>query len=302
MMARARFGFLILVVAGGAGLAATAPAAENEANRPGTVRIGMVSSLFRDTPEPLVQSMMQPFGVLMESQTGLTGKLMAAGGAARLGKLLAEDQVQLGVFHGFEFGWARQKYPDLRPLMIAVNQEHHLHALILVRADASAQTLADLKGRSLAVPLHTRGHCHLYLEHCCQLAGLEPEKFFAKITAPANVEDALDDLVDNLVQAALVDGTALDCYHRRKPVRFAKLRTLQRSETFPAAVVAYHPGSLDDATLRRFREGMLNANKGVLGRQFLTLWKLTGFEPIPDDYEQTLANILKAYPAPAGDK
>jgi hypothetical protein len=67
---------------------------------------------------------------------------------------------------------------------------------------------------------------------------------------------------------------------------------------FPAAVVAYHPGVLSDETLQRFREGMLNANKGALGRQFMALWKLTAFEAIPEDYEQTLIQILKAYPLP----
>jgi len=28
------------------------------------------------------------------------------------------------------------------------------------------------------------------------------------------------------------------------------------------------------------------------------MWRLTGFEPIPAEYEQTLSSIAKAYPAP----
>jgi hypothetical protein len=43
---------------------------------------------------------------------------------------------------------------------------------------------------------------------------------------------------------------------------------------------------------------MLNANRGALGRQFMALWKLTAFEAVPDDYEQTLIQILKVYPLP----
>ena len=115
---------------------------------------------------------------------------------------------------------------------------------------------------------------------------------------PPTVEDALDDVVDNVVQAAVVDGVSLNCYKQRKPSRCEQLKVVERSEIFPAAVVAYHPGILDQATLERFRQGMINANKGALGRQFMTLWKLTAFEPVPPDYEQTLADILKAYPQP----
>jgi ABC-type phosphate/phosphonate transport system substrate-binding protein len=274
-------------------------AEEKEAAPAGPVQIGMVSSLFRDTPETLVTAMMQPFGALMESQTGLSGKLVVGGDAVHLGKMLAEDKVHLGVFHGVEFAWARQQNPALRPLMIAVNQKRHLYAVVVIRADATLTRFADLKGKTLALPRQTRAHCHLFLERRCQDAGLDPAHFFEELATPANSEDALDDVVDHLVPAAVVDGIALESYQHRKPGRFAKLKVLERSEVFPAAVVAYHPGALSDSTLRRFCEGMLNANKETLGRQFMALWKLTAFEAIPDDYEQTLIEILKAYPPPS---
>jgi hypothetical protein len=31
----------------------------------------------------------------------------------------------------------------------------------------------------------------------------------------------------------------------------------------------------------------------------MTLWKLSGFEEVPPDYDQILLAIVKAYPAPA---
>jgi ABC-type phosphate/phosphonate transport system substrate-binding protein len=265
----------------------------------GRVRIAMVNSLFRDTPPSVIRVMMQPFAALMQSQTGLPGELIPGGDAAQLGQLLSEDKANVGVFHGFEFAWARQRYPELRPLLIAINQDRLLQALIVTRADASASSLPDLKGKALALPRCTREHCFLFLEHRCLECGQEPSRFFSTITAPPSVEDALDDVVDGIVQSAIVDGVSLKCYERRKPGRFSQLKAIQRSERFPAAVVAYRPGTMDEDTLRRFRDGLIKANKGALGRQFLTLWKLTAFEPVPDDYEQTLAEILKAYPHPS---
>ena len=150
MTARGRFTLAILAALGGLAVAA---ASEKEANIPTDgVRIAMVRTLFRDTPESLIRVMMQPFAALMESQTGLPGKLVSGGDAAKVGQMLAEDKVHIGVFHGVEFAWARQKYPEIKPLMIAVNQSRILQAFIVVRGDAAPASLADLKGKTLALP------------------------------------------------------------------------------------------------------------------------------------------------------
>jgi ABC-type phosphate/phosphonate transport system substrate-binding protein len=273
--------------------------AEDHSTHTGMVRIGMIGSLFNDIPEATVVAMMQPFSALMEAQTGISGQLVPSGDASNLGQQLMEDKVQLGVFHGIEFAWARLKYPELRPLVIAINQERYLRACLIVRADSKMTSFADLKNSVIALPHQTRDHCHLFLRQRCLECKKEPASFFAKITTPANAEDALDEVVDGTVQATVVDSVTLDCYKRRKPGRFAKLKVAQPSEAFPAAVVVFRPGILDEAMLTRFREGMLNANRTAMGRQLMTLWKLTGFEQVPSDYDQTLTDIAKAYPPPA---
>jgi ABC-type phosphate/phosphonate transport system substrate-binding protein len=289
---------VIALTAGLASLLALRSGAEEGATNAARVRIGMIGSLFRDIPEATVMAMMQPFGALMQAQTGVGGELVPAGDAENLGKLLADNKVQLGVFHGIEFAWARQKYPELRPLCIAVNQDIYLHAVVVVRADNPVAKFADLRDKSLALPHQTREHCYLYVQRQCRECTSEPEKFFSKISTPANVEEALDDVVDGVVQVVVVDGVGFDCYKRRKPGRCAKLKAAYISESFPAAVVAYRPGIIDEATLKRFRDGMVGANRSIMGKQLLTLWKLTGFEDIPADYEKTLTEIAKSYPPP----
>ena len=273
--------------------------AENHTAHTGGVRIGMISSLFTDIPEAAVMAMMQPFSALMEAQTGVSGQLVPCGDANNLGQQLMDDKVQLGVFHGIEFAWTRLKHPELRPLVIAVNQQRYLRAYLIVRADSPVSNLGDLKDKVLALPQPTRDHCQLFLRQRCLEYKKEPANLFAKITTPANVEDALDEVVDGTAQGTVVDGLSLDCYKRRKPGRFAKLKIGQSSEPFPAAVVVFRPGVLDEAMLTRFRDGMLNANRTAMGRQLMTLWKLTGFEPVPSDYDQALTDIAKAYPPPA---
>jgi ABC-type phosphate/phosphonate transport system substrate-binding protein len=280
-------------------MASATRAAEPNNAPPEKVRIGIVQSLFRDAPRPMVKALMQPFAALMKSQTEIDGDLIASGDALHLGRQLAEDKMDLGVFQGIEFAWAQQKYPELRPLMIVINQKSALRAYLVVKAGSNVTQFDDLKDKSVAMPRFSHEHCYQFLQRLCQGEGMDRQRFLAKITKPASVEEALDDLADGAVQAALVEEVPFECYQRRKPGRCKQLTVLERSEVFPASVIAYHPGHLDDEIIERFRQGMLSAHKNPVGRQLLTLWRLTGFQVPPDDYQPLLAAIVKRYPPPA---
>jgi ABC-type phosphate/phosphonate transport system substrate-binding protein len=138
----------------------------------------------------------------------------------------------------------------------------------------------------------------LFFENRCRRCGREPDQFFARMGRTVTVEDALDDVVDRTVQAALVEKVSLICFRRRKPMRMAQLKVVEQSEPFPAPVVAYWAGQRDRTALEQFRKGMIDAKSQPRGRQLLTLWKLTGFEPVPPDYFEVLADILRNYPPP----
>jgi ABC-type phosphate/phosphonate transport system substrate-binding protein len=270
-----------------------------EPTAPERIRIGLAKSLFKDVPDGVLALMSRPFNTLMEAQTGMTGDLIKGGDHNDLGQKLAEDKVQLGIFLGIEFAWARMKHPELKPLMIAVNEQHHLRAYVVVRADSEYTCVADLKGHVLCVPKGNKEHCTLFLDRRCrEECSCCPKDHVGQLQISPTCEDALDEVVDKTAQACVIDGVSLNVYEKRKPGRFGKLKTIAESEVFPAACVAYYPGSLSDATLKRFQDGMKDATQTVLGRQLLTLWKLSGFEMVPDDYDQTCADIVKSYPPP----
>jgi ABC-type phosphate/phosphonate transport system substrate-binding protein len=272
--------------------------AEEESPSATSIRIGLVSTLFRDTPESLIQLMMKPLKSLMESQTGMTGMLESGGECRCLGRQLQDDKFQLAVFHGVEFAWVRQKHPELKPLVIAIRDGQPMHACLVVARDSKVTNLNDLQGKSLAMCRQCREHCRLFLERRCEACGKCPLKFFAKIETPTDAEDALDDVVDGVVDAALVDGAALDRYKRVKADRFTKLKTAVQSEPFPPAVIAYKPGVLSDETLARFRNGLITANQNPKGKQLLNMCRINCFQAVPTDYEEMLLAIAKAYPPP----
>ncbi len=262
-----------------------------------SVRIGLVGSLFRDTPEPMVQLMIRPFKSLLESQTGVTGQVVTSGDADVLGRQLKDDEVQLGVFHGVEFAWARAKTPELKPLLIAVNEQRNLHALLVVRKDSTVKSAGELRDKAIALPRLSREHCRLFHERrcprrCCKTGEVAPE------CATGDFEDTLDAVFEDQVGAAVVDAADFNAYAKLKPGRAAKLRVLQESEAFPCAVVAYVPGALPVELLERFREGMIAAKSSPRGRQLLEMCRITRFESVPPEYDQMLVAIAKAYPPP----
>jgi ABC-type phosphate/phosphonate transport system substrate-binding protein len=268
------------------------------ASRP--VQIGMVSSLFRDVPDSLIDTMAKPFGMMMSAQTGMSGQIVKGGPALDLAQQLDDGKVHIGIFHGFEFAWVKEKHPRLAPLAIAVNQTRHLKAFLVVKWDSDIAGFGDLREKTLNVPRGTRGHCHLFMESRCQQAGqCTPPELVGTMTNSNSAEEALDEIVDGTADAALIDNVALESYRRRKPGRFSELKIALESEVFPTGVVVYRQGSFDEKTLSRFRDGLLNTHKNFMGRQMLTLWKLTCFEAVPADYQQSLQEIIKAYPAPA---
>ncbi len=275
-----------------------AAAADSEpATRP-TTRIAIVKTLFREFPEPLMLALMEPFGLLWKAQIGGHSELTAMD-PADLGEMLADGKVDIGVFHGIEFAWAQQKHRELRPLFIAYNKQPHLRACLVVRADDKASVFVDLKGKSLALPQGQRIHCQLFMERECRKSGQQrPEEFFSQVSRPPNIEVALDRLVDGVYQAAVVDVVGLDSYEHRKPTRFGQIKTVQKSEIFPASVVAYRAGTFDSATVDLLKQRMSAAAKNRLTQQLLTLWKLTAIEPVPLDFDETIMNILKSYPPP----
>lgn len=290
--------FLLTALIAGTAVAGTAMAGDP----PARLRVGISESLYRDVPETLFKTTFSPVESLIQEQTGLAGQLALGGASEQLLERLVSGQVELAVLSGMEFAWARQKNTKLQPLVIAVNQQKYLRVHVLVRHDGAATRLADLKDMPVALPRASLPHCELFLKRQGSLCGTESAPAFSQLCRPSNAEDALDDVVEGKAQAAVIDGAGLECYQRRKPGRFARLKELHKPESFPVPIVAYVEGKLDDARLRAFREGIVKAQQTAKGRQVLMLWKLTAFEPVPDDYGQLLDEVAKTYTPPSPKK
>src|SRR5262249_33280490 len=169
---------------------------------------------------------------------------------------LAEEKLHIAVMEGIEFAWARQKHPELRPLMIAINQKPYVRSYLVVHKGGPIKQFSDLKGKTVSDYRFTRIFSWLYLDRRCkEVANATHKEYFGKRVRKDFAEEMLDDVIDGKVDAAIIEEVCMDGYQRRKPERFKELVILEQSEQFPASVVVYKNGKVDRETLKRLHDG-----------------------------------------------
>ncbi len=136
----------------------------------------------------------------------------------------------------------------------------------------------------------------MFVDREAKKAGKTLDTFFAKVTTPDNVEDALDDAVDGKINAVVADRAALEAFKRRKPGRFNKLHEIAHSQPIAPPLVAFYDSHLKETTLAKFRKGLIYASKNERGQTMLTLFHLTRFAPPPSDFARVLAATRKEFP------
>jgi ABC-type phosphate/phosphonate transport system substrate-binding protein len=275
---------------------ASAPAQQPKKNEP--LHIGTSGTLSLDASNGKDEVARENMRDFIKGETGFDNDIVHQKDWRELADKLANKQLQLGVFHGYELAWARGKYPQLHPLALASNGYTYRHAYVLTRQDNKAADFAGLRGQALALSNVPQKHLQVFVDRLSQENGKPGETFIARITTPESIEDAIDDVVDGVVQATAVDRVGLEAYKRRKPGRFSRLKVVAQSQAFPPPLVAYYDEALDKPTLDRFRDGLLNASQKEMGQRLLNLFKLTGFEAVPGDFDRVLAQTQKDYPPP----
>lgn len=261
------------------------------------LQIGMVQGMFRDVHPAMVQALSRPLRDLIRNKTGLTGDVAVVPDAHTLAARMQDGQLNLGVFHGFEFAWVRKNHPDLVPLVVTVPGTRKLQAVVVVATDSSAQSLADLKSTDVAVPRGTKAHCLAFLDR--ERVGLPATTAVPKTEPPMTPAEALDAVVSGSTPAALVEVSALEGYQAVQPGAFQRLRILCRSELFPPTVIVYRKETVSADMAAKVHRILVEAHTTPAGKPLMMLWNLRGFEDVPADYDAHLEKSLQSYPAPS---
>ncbi|MBI1829927.1 MAG: PhnD/SsuA/transferrin family substrate-binding protein [Planctomycetes bacterium] len=268
--------------------------------QPKAIRIGMAKTFIAERPKSFVEIATDEFKDVLKKTTGLAGDLDSKSEPFALADKLDGKQFDFGIFHAHEFAWVQKKHPDLEPILIAPGKNRLERAYVIVHKTDSAKTLGDLVGKKLDLAEGTSEPCRLYLDKLCKdVAQKAPAAFFGSIAKSDSPKEALDETARGKVQATIVDAATLDFYREIKlPVFEKNLRILHESIAFPPTVIAWRKGTVDGATLKQFRDGLLKAHTIPDGRDMMKTWNIENFEIPTKDYDKALAEISKAFPAP----
>jgi ABC-type phosphate/phosphonate transport system substrate-binding protein len=267
---------------------------------PQTIRLALTKTLVTDVPQALVDVVMDEFKTVVKKTTGLDSEVTAKFAAAEIAEKLQNKDLEFGLLWAHEFAQAQMRHPDLRPFLIAGTKRKEKRAHVIVHRDSDGKTIADLRGKKLDLPLTTKEYCRIYLEKVCtDKTSAGSAKFFGAIARSSSPLDALDEVARKKADATIIDSLWLDFYKDIKPGVFTKnLKVLQQSDLVPPAVIVYRPGTLGEATLDRVRDGLRKAHADDRGRALMAIWHIDAFEPVPKDYADRLAEVLKEYPPP----
>jgi ABC-type phosphate/phosphonate transport system substrate-binding protein len=221
----------------------------------------------------------------------------------RLGKKLQGGEVHLAALWGIEYGWLREKHPQLKVLgVVSLGDEKPVHrAKIYVSKTSQFKKLADLKGKCQAVYKDATLMDRFSLQEMIRAEKHEPAGFFEKTAPYASVRQAV---------AAVKDGTAdfvvinIYTYLRLQdfqPGLANSLAEMTSGDVFPTAVVVGFPALVDKFKQRKglwgdLQDQFLNVHRSTEGKECINFWRFQFFVKPNDDFQKQVDEAARKYP------
>lgn len=162
-----------------------------------------------------------------------------------------------------------------------IHGESVYYSQLIVPADSSAQSMADLHDKVFAFtdPMSFTGH--IYPIYLLQQLGEKPETFFRRTFYTYSHDCAIEAVANGLADGAAVDSLVLDYALRREPRMAERLRIIHTSEPFgiPPVVV---PPTLPPRQKAQLRELLLTMHEERKGQIVLRQLGIDRFIEIDD--------------------
>jgi ABC-type phosphate/phosphonate transport system substrate-binding protein len=178
-------------------------------------RIGIAKSAVREVPQDLLPFAGDSLQELMKIRTGLNGKVTLDHEWTALVRNLNEGKLDFAVLQGHEYAWAKQKYPDLQPLVCSIERPKEVMAYLLARHDYKAATLADLKGSKLVLATTLKDHARLFLDktQAVEMGG----ESFRSIAKVDTVHEAIHKVIAEEYDLTVSDHAAWNYFQKLYP-------------------------------------------------------------------------------------
>lgn len=173
-----------------------------------------------------------------------------------------------------------------------VDQAVVYYSLLIVPADSTAESMADLAGRTFAFtdPMSHSGRAYpTYLVH--QL-GFEPEAFFGRTFFTYSHDDAIRAVANGIADGANVDSLVYEHVIEREPELAERVKIIHRSPPFGIPPVVTGP-NVSSAWVTTLREILLGMPDDPAGQAALQAIGVDRFVLVDDSAYEGVRQILR---------
>ena len=166
------------------------------------------------------------------------------------------------------------------------------YSALIVPATSTAQTIADLQGKTFAFtdPISFSGR--VYPTYLLQQFGATPENFFRRTFFTYSHDRAIEAVAAGVADGAAVDSLVLDYALTRTPALREHLRVIHRSPAFGIPPVVTPPG-LPPRQKRQLQDLLLTMDQDPAGRVVLAHLGIDRFQPINDQAYSAVRQLVQ---------
>lgn len=241
--------------------------------------------------EEMIQKF-EPMRAYLEQKLGRPVKVFTATDYAGVIEAMRQDRVDIAWFGPLSYILAEQE-ADAEAFAVGVrtNGKSTYQSIFVVPGDSQAQSLQDLKGKTVAFvdPASTSGAL-MPSYMVLKATGKKPEEFFGKLIY-AGSHDAAEMAVKNrTVDAAADNDITYNKMLKEGLITKETNRILVESDPLPGPPLVYRK-DLDEDTKAKIREAILNAHNSI---KVTGYGELLRYDPItPKDY-QPIRDMIRA--------
>jgi len=166
------------------------------------------------------------------------------------------------------------------------------YSYLIVPADSSARSLADLRDKTFAFsdPLSNSGR--MVPVYYLQQMGETPEAFFRRTIFTYSHDNSVRAVMDRVIDGAAVDSLVYDFMAEKDPAVRAQTRILTRWGPYGINPIVVHP-ALDPALKERLRTIFLTMHESAEGQAILATLGVDRFLP-PDATNYDTVRMIRA--------
>lgn len=268
---------------------AAAPTANPDAPRKLPLRLAIAAVI---SPQATLETY-APLLDYLSARLDRPVRLIQRGTYAEINELLRSGGADLAFVCGGAYVEGQREFGMELLVAPQVRGETEYFSYIIVARDSSAQSLADLRGRSFAFtdPLSNSGH--LAPQWALYQMGETPEAFFSSTLFTYSHDNSIRAVADHLVDAAAVDSLVYDFTIARDPTFSGQTRVIAKLGPFGIPPVVVHP-DLDPALKAQLRAALLDMADDPQGQAVLDALMMDRFATVDDSIYASIRQMASA--------